>query len=86
MSRTGLSEQSNILRKADKIWSRRVAETRKFFENLFDWFISGEIDVAEVDNLLQLNIPILTKEDRVEIIQLLLNIKHELEIGGEISE
>ncbi len=86
MSRTGLSEQSNILRKADKIWSRRVAETRKFFENLFDWFISGEIDVAEVDNLLQLNIPILTKEDRAEIIQLLLNIKHELEIGGEISE
>ena len=86
MSRTDLSEQSNILRKADKIWSRRVAETRKFFENLFDWFISGEIDVAEVDNLLQLNIPILTKEDRAEIIQLLLNIKHELEIGGEISE
>ena len=46
--------------------------------------MDGEIDVAEVDNLLRLRIPILTKEDRAKIIQILLDAKHELEIGGVI--
>ena len=79
-----VSARDKILQKADLIWGRREAEIRKFFGDLFDWFITGEIDVAEVDNLLQLKIPVLTKEDRAEIIRLLLDARHELEIGGEI--
>jgi len=66
------------------IWSYKERELREFFDNLFDWFIDGEIDVAEVDNLLRLRIPILTKEDRAKIIQMLLDAKHELEIEGVI--
>jgi len=46
--------------------------------------MDGEIDVAEADNLLRLKIPILTKEDREQIIQMLLDAKHELEIEGVI--
>ena len=80
-----VSEQRNrVLRKADMIWSYKERELREFFDNLFDWFIDGEIDVAEVDNLLRLRIPILTKEDRAKIIQMLLDAKHELEIEGVI--
>jgi len=66
------------------IWSYKERELREFFDNLFDWFIDGEIDIAEVDNLLRLRIPILTKEDRAKIIQMLLDAKHELEIEGVI--
>jgi len=66
------------------IWARREREMRAFFDELFDWFMDGEIDVAEVDNLLRLRIPILTKEDRAKIIQMLLDAKHELEIAGAI--
>ena len=40
--------------------------------------------MAEADNLLRLKIPILTKEDRAKIIQMLLDAKHELEIEGVI--
>ena len=80
-----VSEQRNrVLKKADMIWSYKERELREFFDNLFDWFIDGEIDVAEVDNLLRLRIPILTKEDRAKIIQMLLDAKHELEIEGVI--
>jgi len=66
------------------IWARKEREMRAFFDELFDWFMDGEIDVAEVDNLLRLRIPILTKEDRAKIIQMLLDAKHELEIAGAI--
>lgn len=72
------------MRRADLIWSHKERELRAFFSDLFDWFIDGEIDVAEVDNLLRLRIPILTKEDRAKIIQMLLDAKHELEIEGII--
>ena len=76
--------KEELIRKADSIWIYKKAEIEKFFGNLFDWFIDGEIDVAEVDNLLRLRIPILTKEDRAKIIQMLLDAKHELEIEGVI--
>ena len=80
-----VSEQRNrVLKKADMIWSYKERELREFFDNLFDWFIDGEIGVAEVDDLLRLRIPILTKEDRAKIIQMLLDAKHELEIEGVI--
>jgi len=76
--------KEDLIRKADNIWIYKKAEIEKFFGNLFDWFMDGEIDVAEVDNLLCLRIPILTKEDREQIIQMLLDAKHELEIEGVI--
>ncbi len=80
----GRRQREEVLRKADLIWSRKERELRAFFDDLFDWFMEGEIDVAEVDNLLRLRIPILTKEDRAKIIQMLLDAKHELEIEGVI--
>jgi len=80
----GRRQREELLRKADLIWARRERELRAFFDELFDWFMDGEIDVAEVDNLLRLRIPILTKEDRAKIIQMLLDAKHELEIAGAI--
>jgi len=80
--RVGSKEE--LIRKADSIWIYKKAEIEKFFGNLFDWFMDGEIDVAEADNLLRLKIPILTKEDREQIIQMLLDAKHELEIEGVI--
>ena len=76
--------KEELIRKADSIWIYKKAEIEEFFGNLFDWFMNGEIDVAEVDNLLRLRIPILTKEDRAKIIQMLLDAKHELEIAGAI--
>jgi len=76
--------KEELIRKADNIWIYKKAEIEEFFGNLFDWFIDGEIDVAEADNLLRLKIPILTKEDREQIIQMLLDAKHELEIEGVI--
>ena len=80
----GRGQREEVLRKADLIWARKEREMRAFFDELFDWFMDGEIDVAEVDNLLRLRIPILTKEDRAKIIQMLLDAKHELEIAGAI--
>ena len=80
----GRRQREEVLRKADLIWARREHELRAFFDDLFDWFMDGEIDVAEADNLLRLKIPILTKEDREQIIQMLLDAKHELEIEGVI--
>jgi len=79
-----IESKEELIRKADNIWIFKKAEIEEFFGNLFDWFIDGEIDVAEVDNLLRLRIPILTKEDRAKIIQMLLDAKHELEIEGVI--
>jgi len=76
--------KEELIRKADNIWIYKKAEIEEFFGNLFDWFIDGEIDVAEADNLLRLKIPILTKEDREKIIQMLLDARHELEIEGVI--
>jgi len=76
--------KEELIRKADNIWIYKKAEIEEFFGNLFDWFMDGEIDVAEADNLLRLKIPILTKEDREQIIQMLLDAKHELEIEGVI--
>ena len=76
--------KEELIRKADNIWIYKKAEIEEFFGNLFDWFMNGEIDVAEVDNLLRSRIPILTKEDRAKIIQMLLDAKHELEIEGVI--
>ena len=76
--------KEELIRKAGNIWIYKKAEIEEFFGNLFDWFIDGEIDIAEVDNLLRLRIPILTKEDRAKIIQMLLDVKHELEIEGVI--
>jgi len=76
--------KEELIRKADNIWIYKKAEIEEFFGNLFDWFMDGEIDVAEADNLLRLRIPILTKEDREQIIQMLLDAKHELEIEGVI--
>ena len=76
--------KEDLIRKADSIWIYKKAEIEEFFGNLFDWFIDGEIDVAEADSLLRLKIPILTKEDREQIIQMLLDAKHELEIEGVI--
>jgi len=76
--------KEELIRKADNIWIYKKAEIEEFFGNLFDWFMDGEIDVAEADNLLRLKIPILTKEDRAKIIQMLLDAKHELEIEGVI--
>jgi len=76
--------KEELIRKADNIWIYKKAEIEEFFGNLFDWFMDGEMDVAEVDNLLRLKIPILTKEDRAQIIQMLLDAKHELEIEGVI--
>ena len=76
--------KEELIRKADNIWIYKKAEIGEFFGDLFDWFMDGEIDVAEVDNLLRLCIPILTKEDRAKIIQMLLDAKHELEIEGVI--
>jgi len=76
--------KEELIRKADNIWIYKKAEIEEFFGNLFDWFMDGEIDVAEADNLLRLRIPILTKEDRSQIIQMLLDAKHELEIEGVI--
>ena len=76
--------KEELIRKADNIWIYKKAEIEEFFGDLFDWFIDGEIDVAEADNLLRLRIPILTKEDRAQIIQMLLDAKHELEIEGVI--
>jgi len=76
--------KEDLIRKADNIWIYKKAEIEEFLGNLFDWFMDGEIDVAEADNLLRLKIPILTKEDRSQIIQMLLDAKHELEIEGVI--
>jgi len=76
--------KEELIRKADSIWIYKKAEIEEFFGDLFDWFMDGEIDVAEADNLLRLKIPILTKEDRAQIIQMLLDAKHELEIGGVV--
>jgi len=76
--------KEELIRKADNIWIYKKAEIEEFFGDLFDWFMDGEIDVAEADNLLRLKIPILTKEDRSQIIQMLLDAKHELEIEGVI--
>jgi len=76
--------KEELIRKADNIWIYKKAEIEEFFGNLFDWFMDGEIDVAEADNLLRLRIPILTREDREQIIQMLLDAKHELEIEGVI--
>ena len=76
--------KEELIRKADSIWIYKKAEIEEFFGSLFDWFMNGEIDVAEADNLLRLKIPILTKEDRAQIIQMLLDAKHELEIEGVI--
>jgi len=76
--------KEGLIRKTDNIWIYKKAEIEEFLGNLFDWFIDGEIDVGEVDNLLRLRIPILTKEDRAKIIQMLLDAKHELEIEGVI--
>jgi len=76
--------KEELIRKADNIWIYKKSEIEEFFGNLFDWFMDGEIDVAEADNLLRLKIPILTKEDRGKIIQMLLDAKHELEIEGVI--
>ena len=72
------------MKRANAIWTYKERELQAFFSDLFDWFIEGEIDVAEVDDLLRLRIPILTKEDRAKIIQMLLDAKHELEIEGVI--
>ena len=79
-----VERKEELIRKADSIWIYKKAEIEEFFGNLFDWFMNGEIDVAEADNLLRLKIPILTKEDREQIIQMLLDAKHELEIEGVI--
>ena len=76
--------KEELIRKADSIWIYKKAEIVEFIGDLFDWFMDGEIDVAEADNLLRLKIPILTKEDRAQIIQMLLDAKHELEIGGVV--
>ena len=72
------------MKRANAIWTYTERELQAFFSDLFDWFMDGEIDVPEVDNLLRLRIPILTKEDRAKIIQMLLDAKHELEIEGVI--
>ena len=72
------------MKRANAIWTYKERELQAFFSDLFDWFMDGEIDVPEVDNLLRLRIPILTKEDRAKIIQMLLDAKHELEIEGVI--
>jgi len=82
--RRWLECKEELIRKADSIWVYKKAEIEEFFGSLFDWFMNGEIDVAEADNLLRLKIPILTKEDRAHIIQMLLDAKHELEIEGVI--
>jgi len=79
-----VERKEELIRKADSIWIYKKAEIEEFFGNLFDWFMNGEIDVAEADNLLRLRIPILTKEDRSQIIQMLLDAKYELEIEGVI--
>jgi len=82
--RRWLQCKEELIRKADSIWIYKKAEIEEFLGSLFDWFMNGEIDVAEADNLLRLKIPILTKEDRAQIIQMLLDAKHELEIEGVI--
>jgi len=82
--RRRVEQKEELIRKADSIWIYKKAEIEEFFGNLFDWFMDGEIDVPETDNLLRLKIPILTKEDRAKIIQMLLDAKHELEIEGVI--
>jgi len=77
-------KREEIVKGANAIWTYKERELQAFFSDLFDWFMDGEIDVPEVDNLLRLRIPILTKEDRAKIIQMLLDAKHELEIEGVI--
>jgi len=77
-------KREEVVKRANAIWTYKERELQAFFSDLFDWFMDGEIDVPEVDNLLRLRIPILTKEDRAKIIQMLLDAKHELEIEGVI--
>ena len=57
-----VESKEELIRKADSIWIYKKAEIEEFFGNLFDWFMDGEIDVTEADNLLRLKILILTKK------------------------